>query len=72
LSSCLDIVAVLVSSRARTTSLRAHRETLVAIVEASTYDPEVAAFWQAFHDRFWDIATRCGSIGQTENRPEIT
>jgi AcrR family transcriptional regulator len=38
-------------------ALRAHRETLVAIIEASTYDPEVAAFWRAFHDRFWDIAT---------------
>jgi AcrR family transcriptional regulator len=38
-------------------AFRAHRETLVAIIEASTYDPEVAAFWRALHDRFWDIAT---------------
>jgi AcrR family transcriptional regulator len=38
-------------------ALRAHRETLIAIIEAATYDPEVDAFWRAFHDRFWRIAT---------------
>ena len=29
-----------------------HRTTVGAITEAATYDVEVAAFWQAFHDRF--------------------
>lgn len=29
-----------------------HRSALRAITEAATYDPEVAGFWQRFHDRF--------------------
>ena len=29
-----------------------HRAALGAITEAATYDPDVNAFWQAFHDRF--------------------
>lgn len=29
-----------------------HRASVGAITEASTYDPAVAAFWQAFRDRF--------------------
>lgn len=33
-------------------SFRAHRATVGAIVEAATYDPEVAAFWRDFHEWF--------------------
>lgn len=33
-------------------SFRAHQATLGAIVEAATYDPEVAAFWRDFHSWF--------------------
>lgn len=29
-----------------------HRASVGAITEAATYDPDVAVFWQAFHDRF--------------------
>jgi AcrR family transcriptional regulator len=29
-----------------------NRAALRAITEAATYDPEVATFWQGFHDRF--------------------
>lgn len=35
-------------------AFRADHPTLRAIVEASTYDAEVAAFWRAFHARFID------------------
>ncbi|WP_026910581.1 TetR/AcrR family transcriptional regulator [Patulibacter minatonensis] len=35
-----------------------HRVSVGAITEAATYDPEVAAFWQAFHDRFRPGAER--------------
>lgn len=31
---------------------RAHRATVAAVVEAATYDAEVAEFWRALHDRF--------------------
>lgn len=31
---------------------RRHRAAVAAITEAATYDPEVAAFWRAFHDHF--------------------
>lgn len=31
---------------------RRHAATVGAISEAATYDPEVAAFWREFHDRF--------------------
>lgn len=31
---------------------RRHAPVVRAITEAATYDPEVAASWQAFHDRF--------------------
>lgn len=39
------------------TAYRAHRETVFAITEAATYDPEVQAFWRAFNERFATIAT---------------
>lgn len=39
-------------------AFRSHRETLGALVEASTYDPAIADFWRAFHDRFAEIAVR--------------
>jgi AcrR family transcriptional regulator len=35
-----------------------HRPTVGAITEAATYDADVAAFWQAFHDRFRPGAER--------------
>ncbi|WP_320669545.1 TetR/AcrR family transcriptional regulator [Patulibacter defluvii] len=35
-----------------------HRASVRAITEAATYDPAVAAFWQAFHDRFRPGAER--------------
>lgn len=35
-----------------------HRATVGAITEAATYDADVAAFWQAFHDRFRPGAER--------------
>ncbi|MDO9409275.1 TetR/AcrR family transcriptional regulator [Patulibacter sp.] len=35
----------------------AHRATVGALVEAATYDAEVAAFWRAFHDWFIVNAT---------------
>jgi AcrR family transcriptional regulator len=45
---------------------RAHRETLVAITEAATYDPEVAAFWRAFNERFATIATKRIAAGDPD------
>jgi len=38
-------------------AFHAHRETLIAITEAATYDPEVATFWRGFNERFAAIAT---------------
>lgn len=38
-------------------AFRAHRQTATALVEAATYDPEVRAFWTAFHERFVDTAS---------------
>jgi AcrR family transcriptional regulator len=35
-----------------------HRETVGAIVEAATYDDDVAAFWRAFHEWFIENAVR--------------
>lgn len=31
---------------------RSHRATVAAVVEAATYDADVAVFWRALHDRF--------------------
>jgi AcrR family transcriptional regulator len=45
-------------------AFRAHRGTLVAINEAATYDPEVAAFWRAFHENF--LQTAIGRILRAE------
>jgi AcrR family transcriptional regulator len=33
-----------------------HRAALKALTEAATYDPQVAAFWQAFHEHFLPAA----------------
>lgn len=33
-------------------SFRAHRASLGAIIEAATYDPDVARFWREFHEWF--------------------
>lgn len=33
-------------------AFRMRRETLGALVEAATYDPEVRTFWRGFHERF--------------------
>lgn len=51
-------------------AFRAHRGTLVAINEAATYDPEVAAFWRAFHENF--LQTAIGRIlgGEPDLPPE--
>jgi AcrR family transcriptional regulator len=38
-------------------AFRAHRETLEAVNEAATYDPDVTAFWRAFHEGFLTTAT---------------
>lgn len=44
-------------------AFRADHATLRAIVEASTYDPEVAAFWRAFHARFIEaVIERAGEL----------
>lgn len=37
---------------------RRHRGALRAVVEAATYDAEVAAFWRRFHERFVPGAER--------------
>jgi hypothetical protein len=37
-------------------AFRANREILAALVEAAGYDPDVKAFWRAFHDRFLTTA----------------
>jgi TetR/AcrR family transcriptional regulator, ethionamide resistance regulator len=38
-------------------AFRTHRETLIAITEAATYDHDVAEFWRGFNERFAAIAT---------------
>lgn len=43
-----------------------HRASVGAITEAATYDPDVAAFWQAFHDRFRPGAERRIAAGDPE------
>ena len=40
------------------TAFTRHRASVGAFTEAATYDPEVAAAWQAFHDRFRPGAER--------------
>lgn len=44
----------------------AHRATVGAITEAATYDPAVAAFWQAFHDHFRPGAERRIAAGDPD------
>lgn len=44
-------------------AFRGDHSTLRAIVEASTYDTEVATFWRAFHARFIDaVIDRAGEL----------
>lgn len=44
-------------------AFRGDHATLRAIVEASTYDPEVAQFWRRFHARFIDaVIERAGEL----------
>lgn len=37
---------------------RDHRAAVSAVIEAATYDAEVATFWRALHDRFLAFAER--------------
>ena len=37
-------------------AFREHRHATAAIVEAATYDDDVAAFWRSFHERFMATA----------------
>ena len=43
-----------------------HRSALRAITEAATYDPDVASFWQRFHDRFIPEARKRITAGNPE------
>lgn len=43
-----------------------HRASVGAIIEAATYDPEVAVFWQAFHDGFRPGAERRITAGNPD------
>lgn len=40
------------------TAFANHRATVRALVEAATYDPEVAVFWRGLHERFVPNATK--------------
>ena len=49
---------------------RRHAATVGAIAEAATYDPDVAAFWRGFHERFLPGAEhriRAGNPGLDES-----
>ncbi len=50
---------------------RAHGPLLRAIVEASAYEPEVAAFWRTLTDRFVDAAATRMDRAQAEGAPPI-
>lgn len=49
---------------------RDHHAAVAAIVEAATYDPEVAAFWRAFHQWFVESGTRRALAANPNKTPE--